>query len=156
MHRIAMLKETKAVMDTATTSGWPVAKFIFGDVMSKIESGKLQWCDEYALWQARVDAKADVARGMKRENSPHKGGNGNHPYGATSNTQAKRQAQIYRVKMPCKNFNWSFCREHSDHNDPKLPQRYVHICQYCINRPGVKDKRHKVKHCTYQGQDQQQ
>ena len=65
MHRMAMLKEIKAVMDTATTSGWPVAKFIYGDVMSKIEAGKLQWVDEYALWQARVDARADVAMGMK-------------------------------------------------------------------------------------------
>ena len=67
MHRVAMIKELKAVMDTATTSGWPVAKSIFGDVMAKIESGKLQWCDEYALWQARVDTKPDVAMGIKRE-----------------------------------------------------------------------------------------
>ena len=59
MHRIAMIRELKAVMDTATTSGWPVAKSIVGDVMAKIESGRLQWTDEYALWQARVDSKSD-------------------------------------------------------------------------------------------------
>ena len=54
MHRVAMMRELKAIMNTSTSSGWPIAKAIFGDLMSKIEAGKLQWTDQYRLWQARV------------------------------------------------------------------------------------------------------
>ena len=144
MHRVAMIREIKAVMDTATTSGWPVAKSIFGDVMAKIESGCLQWTDEYALWQARVDAKSDVTMGFQRENSRSTHSASYQYYGQVSNTQAKRHiAQPYH-----RNYNWNFCRDHSDHNDVKLPQKYMHICAFCFSQPDVKDKRHKAKHCT--------
>ena len=154
IHRVAMIKELKAVMDTTTNSGWPVGKSIFGDVMAKIEAGKLHWTDDYALWQARVDAKSEVAMGRKRENSPQPQGTATHYYGHSSNTQAKKQAQAYRKEMPCRNYNWGTCREHLNHNDVKLPQRYLHVCQFCIYKPDVKDKRHKAKHCTNQGDTQ--
>ena len=152
MHRLAMLNEVKAIMDTATSSGWPVAKSIFGEVMAKIETGKIQWTDSYSLWQARVDAKADVAMSNKQDNSQR--AYGMQHYGQLSNTKAKRQSQMFRTELPCKNFNWNFCKEHGDHDDIKLPQRYVHVCIFCMNRPEIKDKRHKAKKCPHQGNPQ--
>ena len=153
-HRVAMIKELKAVMDTTTNSGWYIGKSIFGEVMGKIEAGKLSWTDDYALWQARVDAKSDVAMGRKWDSSPQPQGTATNHYGSTSNTQAKKQAQMFRKEMPCKNYNWGFCQEHLDHNDVKLPQRYLHMCQFCMHKPDVKDKRHKAKYCTCQSDAQ--
>ena len=51
---------TQGHKDTGTTSGWPVARVIYGEVMGKIERGTLQWEDKDAMWQARIDAKSHL------------------------------------------------------------------------------------------------
>ena len=80
---------------------------------SKIESGKLQWTDEYSLWQARVEAKSDLAMGQKWDASPH---NQNIQNNSNSQSgQTHRPRDMLCIDLPCKNYNWGYCREHGDH-----------------------------------------
>ena len=150
-------------MDTATSSGWPVARIIHREVMGKIEQGALQWEDKDGMWQARVDAKSDLCLGKIQFNIPvaadtpaqynsHSFSQPPHHQSRqyTSNSQQKRQAlNGPRKELPCIAFNRNYCKEHFDHNDSKIPHRYLHVCEFCFYRSDVEHIRHKGKSCIY-------
>ena len=67
-----------------------------------------------------------------------------------SHSQQKRQAlNGPRKELPCLAYNRNYCREHFDHNDNKIPHRYLHVCEFCFYRPDAEDIRHKGKGCIH-------
>ena len=68
MFKDAMINELKETMHLASSVGWHIAKAAFGEVMSKIELGRISWDDPDGLWKARMDGKSDAYMGQHRGN----------------------------------------------------------------------------------------
>lgn len=138
VYRNTVLYELHSIMNMANTSGCPVAKAIFAKVVTQVESGQLQQDNSHAMWQARMDAKADILFQRNQPRSPGQSEYQGNQKQQSSNSQAKKVAlQDPRKEVPCYRYNRNYCPHPYDHDDTKLPQKYVHVC----------DISHKGKKC---------
>ena len=165
MFKDGMLNELKETMHLSCTAGWPIAKAAFGEVMSKVEQGRIGWNDPDGLWRARMDGKYDAYMGQNR--GSRTGGEGYYQtpqyarpvregpppqYNNQDKQGTRRQHKNHNgvKEFTCRNFNAGFCREQDDHWDPSLPHKYIHACTTCHGNPNIplRLQRHRAKHCT--------
>ena len=132
--RNAMYYELKEVMDTCTSSGWIITRAIFADMMTKLEQGgcsglTMAHCGTSG-WMPKLILSWDPGGRSRHHLNPpppkQKSHNGNQRRGNNTYQGPWRE-------LPCFNYNRTFCKESKDHDDPKLPQRYIHVWVLSFN-----------------------
>ena len=143
-----MLEELGNIVKLSETGGWDVARDAFAEMMHKIEDGELTWGDRTELMHLRIDTTVSATQSAVRASGQTMNLNRNKV--KFQNQQKNKPYRLTRTvgrDLPCRHFNWEYCRQTPPHKDKLSGKTFIHVCETC-DKHGSYREDHTARQCT--------